>query len=238
MLAPPDFTQRFYIQCNASSFGVGGVLFQKSVDGEEHPICYFSKKLNGAQRNYSVTEQECLAALLSIQKFRAYVEGMPFTVITDHSSLRWLMDQKDLSGRLARWSLKLQSFSFSIEYRKGSDNIVPDALSRAFCDEVNGMASTDSSEKVFTPPNIPLDSPAFLTEAYRAEIQKLKEMPKLSSNIVEHEGKIYINSSPEPSYVDTDIPNYKLVVPSELTIPLIKQAHDSPHALILVYRRR
>ena len=87
-------------------------------------------------RNYSVTELECLAAVLGIKKFRAYVEGMPFKVETDHASLKWLMSQKDLSGRLARWSLKLQAFDFSIEHRKGSANVVPDVLSRMHADEI------------------------------------------------------------------------------------------------------
>lgn len=57
-----------------------------------------SAKLNKAQKNYSVTELECNAAVLSVKKFRPYVEGLPFTVITDHSRFKWLMDQKELTG--------------------------------------------------------------------------------------------------------------------------------------------
>lgn len=136
VLKHPDFTQHFYIQCDASMTGVGGVLFQL-INGDEHPVAFMSKKLNSAQRNYSVTELECLAAILCIQKFRCYVEGMPFTVITDHASLKWLMGQKDLTGRLARWSLKLQGFNFEIIHRKGSANIVPDTLSRMDVAEID-----------------------------------------------------------------------------------------------------
>lgn len=135
VLTHPDFSQHFYIQCDASMSGVGGVLFQL-VNNEEHPIAYMSRKLNTAQKNYSVTELECLAAVLCVQKFRCYVEGMPFTIITDHASLKWLMGQKELTGRLARWSLKLQGFDFKIEHRKGSENVVPDTLSRMHVDEL------------------------------------------------------------------------------------------------------
>jgi len=89
-----------------------------------------SAKLNKSQRNYTITELECYAAIPSITKFRAYVEEMPFKVITDHSSLKRLMGLRDLSGRLARWILKLQAFDFTIEHWKWSLNVVPDALSR------------------------------------------------------------------------------------------------------------
>lgn len=67
---------------------------------------------------------------MTIDKFRQYIELMNFTVITNHSSLKWLMKQQDLNGILARWSLKLQGYKFEIEHRKGSKNVVPDMLSR------------------------------------------------------------------------------------------------------------
>lgn len=98
------------------------MLFQLDEDGNEKPIYYFSRKLNKAQQKYSVTELECLAAVLSVQKFRPFIEGQSFKIITDHSSLKWLMSHKDHSGRLSRWSLKLQAFDFVIEHRRGKDN--------------------------------------------------------------------------------------------------------------------
>ncbi|XP_037929927.1 uncharacterized protein LOC119664528 [Teleopsis dalmanni] len=88
VLTNPDFNQHFYIQCDASADGIGDVLFQIDQAGNERPIAYMSSKLNKAQKNYSVTEQECLAAVLSVKKFRAYIEGLPFTIITDHASLK------------------------------------------------------------------------------------------------------------------------------------------------------
>jgi len=130
VLVHADFKKHFYIQCDASHVGVGAVLFQRNQNGDEQPIAFFSAKMNKHQVNYSVTEKECLAAILAIWKFRPYVEGMPFTCITDHASLKWLMTMKDLSRRLARWSLQLQGYDFNIEHRKGSENVVADTLSR------------------------------------------------------------------------------------------------------------
>lgn len=88
ILTHPDFKRPFVIQCDASTTGVGSVLYQLDDDGNEKPIAFMSKKLNTAQRNYSITELECLAAVLSIKRFRGYVEGMEFTVVTDHASLK------------------------------------------------------------------------------------------------------------------------------------------------------
>lgn len=124
ILVHPDFSKPFFVHCDASKWGVGACLMQQNDQGEDQAICYFSKKLNRAQRNYSVTELECYAAVLAIEKFRPYLELQEFTVITDHSSLRWLMSLRDLSGRLARWSLRLQRYNFSIEHRKGHLNVV------------------------------------------------------------------------------------------------------------------
>ena len=60
ILRPPDFSRPFCVAVDASDLAVGACLFQE-VDGVEHPIAYYSKKLNDHQRNYSVVEKEALA---------------------------------------------------------------------------------------------------------------------------------------------------------------------------------
>ncbi|KAM8711656.1 hypothetical protein ACLKA7_012207 [Drosophila subpalustris] len=107
--------------------GAGAAQVQSSIAlGHLSPMLF-----NNKENKQPVTEKECLAAKLAIHRFRPYVEMMPFTVITDHASLQWLMSLKDLSGRLARWSLELQAFPFSMRYKKGADNVVADTLSRS-----------------------------------------------------------------------------------------------------------
>ena len=101
-------------------------------DGEEHPIYFVSRTLSKAERNYTVTEKECLAVLWSIERLRGYLQGEQFTVITDHHSLLWLNNLRDPTGRLARWNTALQMYNIEFVHRKGALHKVPDALSRAW----------------------------------------------------------------------------------------------------------
>lgn len=227
VLKNPDFSKRFYVQCDASLVGVGGVLYQKDDGENDKPIAFFSQKLNGAQKNYMITELECLAVVLSIKKFRPYIEKQPFTVITDHASLQWLMSQKDLSGRLARWSLKLQSYDFQIEHCSGSQNKVPDALSRVYQIEALKHVDKDTSDEVEISLNLDLDSPHFKHPDYVSWITKIKNTKDEQVNIVVRDDKIYINVFGDDE-CDTDISHWKLVVPKPMTQPLIKQAHLPP----------
>jgi len=111
---------------------------------------------------------------------------MPFKMITVHASLKWLMSQKDLSGRLARWSLKLQAFDFTIKYRKGSLNVVPDALSRVHMDELQKAGA----EKLDI--HVNLDSTAFQSldnvNLVQAVDKNFGKSPK-----VKHQKAMYIN---------------------------------------------
>lgn len=130
ILSCPDYSKEFILQCDGSQVGLGCVLTQNFESGEK-VISYASRSLTRQESRYSTTEIECLALVWSIEKYRPYVEGVKFTVITDHSALKWLHKLQNPSGRLARWSLRLQGYDFEVIHRKGSSHVVPDALSRA-----------------------------------------------------------------------------------------------------------
>ena len=104
ILAYPDFEKEFIVQTDASQTAVGAVLSQIGADNLEHPVSFCSRTLNNHERNYSVTERECLAVIYACKQFRSYIHGTHFTVVTDHASLRWLQLLREPEGRLARWS--------------------------------------------------------------------------------------------------------------------------------------
>jgi hypothetical protein len=118
------------INTDASNAGIGGVIHQVTPDGHLQPIQYLSRSLSKREQKYSVVEKECLAMVWCITKLRPYLYGREFTLITDHHPLCWLNKQSSKNGRLDRWSLQLQEYSFDIKHTPGSSNCVADCLSR------------------------------------------------------------------------------------------------------------
>lgn len=217
VLAQPDFTREFIIQCDASRVGVGGVLYQMDDNGSEHPIAFVSQKLNKCQKNYTVTELECMAAVICVKKFRPYIEGLPFRIITDHSSLRWLMNQKDLNGRLARWSLKLQGFDFAIEHRKGSLNVVPDTLSRFDVD------SLDFTENRFS---FDLNSEYFDCPDYKSLIESVTKNSQSLPDIIVKENKVYKRVKFRSGAEDEEDSLWRLWLPQNLIKFVVEKYHN------------
>ena len=128
-LLTPDETLPYVVKTDASGFAIGAELCQDQGKGLQ-PIAYLSKKMNAAERNYPVHEQELLAVVCALREWRHYLHGQPFTVLTDHNSLQHLHTQPHLSRRQIRWTEFLAEFQFKISYQKGKDNVVADALSR------------------------------------------------------------------------------------------------------------
>ena len=102
-------------------------------------VAYESRTLNPAEQNYSTYEQELLAIVHALRKWKQYLHGgvvrelnQPnFVVYSDHKPLKYLHTQKELNPRQARWMNFLQTFGmFEIKYKEGKQNKVADALSR------------------------------------------------------------------------------------------------------------
>ena len=128
-LTLPLPNDQFIVQTDASGVGIGAVL-SVSREGVELPVAFFSRKLQPRERRYSATELEGLAVVAAVSHFDAYLVTHPFTVETDHRALIFLNSARHLNGRLARWALRLQPYSFSLRYRPGLLNANADAMSR------------------------------------------------------------------------------------------------------------
>ena len=87
--------------------------------------------MSSAERNYSTIEKECLAVVWGIKRFHLYLYRVPFVLQTDHEPLKYMNSAKFTNGRLMRWVMFLQSYTFQVEAINGSENVGADYLSRA-----------------------------------------------------------------------------------------------------------
>jgi hypothetical protein len=130
VLALPDFTKTFVLECDASEKGIGVVLMQ-----EGRPLAFTSKQLSEKNLGKPIYEKEMLAILHAVELWRPYLLGQRFQIKTDHQSLKYFLEQHISSQEQQKWVTKLFGYDYEIIYKKGKDNVVADALSRKYEDE-------------------------------------------------------------------------------------------------------
>eukprot|EP01018_Ginkgo_biloba_P023498 Gb_02517 [translate_table: standard] len=124
ILATPNFSKPFILECDASGLGMGPVLMQ-----EGGPIAFESRILKGKEVTRSTYDKEMLAIIHALTKWRQYLLGSKFIVKTDHNSLQYILKQKELSPEQQKWVSKIQAYEFEVVYKKGKLNVATDALS-------------------------------------------------------------------------------------------------------------
>lgn len=195
------------LHTDASQDGYGAILMQKSKqDNGYHPIHYMSRKTTDAERKYTSYELEVLAVIEALKKFRIYLLGIKFHIITDCSAFQKTMSKQELSTRIARWALMLEDFDYVIEHRPGTRMKHADALSRY-------------SVMVITTPMV--NEQIKRCQLEDNEIKAIKEILK---------------NDPYEDYFQKDDVLFKLVngeellvIPKSMQTHLIKVAHEEGH---------
>ncbi|KAI9557180.1 hypothetical protein GHT06_016988 [Daphnia sinensis] len=173
--------------------------------------------LNDAEMKYHANELECLAIVWALKKFRSYVYGRRFSVLTDSSAVRWLWSKKEVSGKFARWILALQEFDFEIRHIKGVNNLVADALSRNPDESCIEPSGSEIGHVVCV-----LDSrkPTGMNSTELAFQQQL-DSQLLSENFKLYRKVLYKRNSSQGR-------KFLLCVPSILRRKIIEFCHDDP----------
>lgn len=156
-----------------------------------------------------MTEKELLAVIFAIEKFRCYVEGSFFYVVTDHIALKWLQNLSNPSGRLARMSIRLSQFDFKVIHRKGSLNIVADALSRI------------TSENIST---IDVDS-LKPDKWYNSMTEKIQNFPDKYPTFRVENNLLYKFVSNNHNIL-SNLREWKLVIPTKNRLEVLKVYHN------------
>ncbi|CAF2960927.1 unnamed protein product [Rotaria sp. Silwood2] len=238
----PNFEQPFILEVDACEYGLGAVLTQE-YDDKKYVIAYASRTLSAIERRYGATEREALAIVWATKHFRVYIEGSKVLIRSDCKALQWLRNAKDVTGRLARWAMKLSAYQIeNIQYRPGKQNANADSLSRNPVTE-----NTDQSPQLFAVETaINLWENTNILDEVKTEQQadpKLKYIidQLRNKNIPIFNDKrnpyllindiLYKMKNSNRHYNQREIGNkHLLVIPKSLQQKLLSWAHDHPSA--------
>ncbi|KAI4879198.1 hypothetical protein NFI96_009429 [Prochilodus magdalenae] len=122
------------VAADASSYGIGAVLTQRQNDDTWKPVTYISRGLSDTEKRYAQIEKEALAVTWACERLVSYLQGLHFTLLTDHKPLIPLLGTRgldELPPRILRFRLRLLRFSYDIQHVPGKNLITADTLSRA-----------------------------------------------------------------------------------------------------------
>ena len=123
----------FVVETDASNEAIAASLSQ-----EGRPVAFFTRSLNSTEKMHSSIEKEASAIVESIRKWRHFLIGRPFKVITDQQAVSFMFDGQNKgkvkNDKIQRWRLELASFNFDIVFRPGKKNLVADTLTRVSSD--------------------------------------------------------------------------------------------------------
>ena len=138
-LVTVDYTTPLTLESDASDIALAATLNQNG-----RPVAFFSRTLSSSEKLYSSVEKEAHAIIEALRRWRHYLLGTSFKLITDQRSVAFMYDLKHRSKikneKVERWRIELSIFNFDIVYRPGKDNTAADMFSRAVC---SSLKSTD-----------------------------------------------------------------------------------------------
>jgi transposase InsO family protein len=232
--------QRLILQTDASPVGLGAVLLQPTEEGNLVPVSYASRVLQQAEQNYSQLDREALAVIFGVTKFRQYLLGRHFTLMTDHKPLVSLFDPHKqvpqlTSARVKRWALLLAAYDYHIQHIPGKDNCTADFLSRK-----PGIDKPTEDENVSVQVLLVEDEQIINSTEVKKETAKDPVLSKVLDYMKngwpeahDEELRIYFNKRQEIS-VEDDILMWdsRVIVPNSLRDFLLKDLHAEHQGMV------
>lgn len=151
VLALYDFDALHEVHTDASSVGLAGILMQSSDEGQSwKAVIYFSRVCTEAESRYHSYELEVLAVVESLARFRMYLLGKRFRIVTDCAAITTIKAKTQIIPRIARWWMNIMEYDFECVHRAGSRMAHVDAISRAPVEEHVSQISIDTTDWLLT----------------------------------------------------------------------------------------
>ncbi|CAH2083323.1 unnamed protein product [Euphydryas editha] len=221
VLALYDPLAETQLHTDASKHGLAGILLQRNLNDIFQPVSYFSRKTTPEEQKYHSYELETLAIITSLSRFRVYLVGIKFTILTDCNAIRSTFTKRDLVPRVARWWLQFQEYDCSIEYRPGARMSHVDALSR------NPIETTLPEEKHILDVLVIGSEEDWITTVQTADVDIAKIKDILCNPETENVADVYKNFKLKNGRVYRIVGDeIKWVVPKGSRWQILKRNHD------------
>ena len=119
------------LHCDVSKMGYGAVLIERESDNLFYPIFCFSTRTSEVKARYHSFKLETLAVIYALRRFRIYLQGIPFKIVTDRNAWKLTLDKQDVNRRISGWSLELETFDKTFDHRSGDKMKYANAFNRS-----------------------------------------------------------------------------------------------------------
>ena len=131
-----DEDKPFVLETDASDNAIAATLSQ-----EGRPVAFFSRTLHGSELGHPAVEKEANAIIEAVRYWRHFLTSKQFTLLTDQEAVSFIFEKKHKgkikNDKIYRWKLELSSYKYIIKHKPGIENVVPDTLSRAYCNAID-----------------------------------------------------------------------------------------------------
>ena len=190
ILSYPDFSLPFEVHTDASTVGLGAVLYQ-TKDSKQHVIAYASRGLSKSEKNYPAHKLEFLALKWAVtEKFHDYLYNKKFTVITDNNPLTYVLTSAKLDATGHRWVAALAAFDFDIRYRPGRNAADADQLSRLPGIQEQDVISTDAIKAICQIQPVPLIETLAFSHDVLEPLHHTQQIHPIDVRAAQHEDPI------------------------------------------------
>ncbi|KAJ0178188.1 hypothetical protein K1T71_006011 [Dendrolimus kikuchii] len=208
----------FVVETDASEHSIAATLSQNN-----RPIAFFSRSLNHSEQNHSAIEKEAYAIVESLKKWRHFLIGRYFKLITDQRSVSFMFDNKKTSKvkneKIQRWRLELAPFKYDIVYRPGKENNVADALSRVCANMQTRNERLKSLHESLCHPGVTRMIHWLRSKNFAYSIDEVRSMTNSCRHCAEIKPRFIKSSNPGPHIIKATSPFERLSVDFKGPLP-------------------